>query len=157
MKELEVGGHKVILDDDIAQLASWVGLRVMGAGQYGRPRLYTRMRPVSTLIVPARKGYVVDHINGNVMDNRRENLQRLSCLDNIRKRRLTEHPGVTGSRAKPGVYRVLCADRKRRVFRDMTDAKRAADQCRRSLGIRGMPLNFPEVGEHYWDGRLRSE
>jgi hypothetical protein len=156
MKELNVQGHTVIVDDDIAVVAARVGLSVVCSGR-GDRRAYTRMRQLSSVILPAQRGYIVGHINGNPLDNRRENLQLLTAIDNARKKRVTPHPCVCEVRGRPGKYRVACGGGRSRHFTDFDEAKLAADAYRRSLGIRGMPLNFPQVGEHHWDGRLRTE
>ena len=51
---------------------------IIGKGRFVKVRMHR-------LIIGAAKGEIVDHINGNGIDNRRENLQICSHSDNIQK------------------------------------------------------------------------
>jgi hypothetical protein len=152
MIEIQTQYGTVRLDDDLGPFVSAVGISVCGNPEY--PRVLFRMRQVSTALFKPGKGFVVDHINGDPLDNRRENLQVLSIRANTMKARTTPHPGVTAVASK-GRWRATVGKRRHRDFRTIEEAQLAADAYRRSLGIKGMPLNFPDIGEHYWDGRRR--
>lgn len=54
------------------------------------------------LILPTEKGYYVDHINGNRLDNRRANLRVLSAAENSRYRTRVNKNNTSGFR---GVFR----------------------------------------------------
>ena len=153
MKEIRVGEHVVKVDDDIAALVERTGVAVL-MDHWGMPRPCVRMRKLSSVVMPARPGYVTDHINSDPLDNRRENLQVISGMANSMKKRTTATPGVSLDKTS-GRYRVAVGRYRRGCFRSLLDAQLAADAHRRSLGIRGMPLNFPEVGEYAHDGTQR--
>ena len=152
MKEIRVGEHVVKVDDDIAALVERTGIAVM-KDSFGNMRAHVRMKALSGVVMAAKRGYITDHINSDPLDNRRENLQVISCRMNNMKKRTTATPGVTLDK-RSGRYQVTLGQR-RGYFRSLLDAQLAADARRRSLGIRGMPLNFPEVGEYGHDGTQR--
>ena len=120
----------------------------------GNVRAHVRMKALSGVVMPAKRGYVTDHINSDPLDNRRENLQVISVAMNNIKKRTTATPGVCFHR-QSGRYQAALGRSRVGRFRSLLDAQLAADAHRRSLGIRGMPLNFPEVGEYAHDGTQR--
>ena len=153
MVKVDVRGLTVTLDDDFGAFAQLVGMEVL-FGANRRPRLYLRMRQLCSVLLPSAPGFVVDHINGDTLDNRRDNLQAITGADNLRKRPTTECPGV---RRVPGSERFVArtGNRQSRRFRSLEQARIAADGYRRLLSVKGMPLNFPEIGEYGWDGKER--
>jgi len=57
-------------------------------------------RLLHRLILKAEKGEIVDHINGDKLDNRRDNLRKVTCSQNNANRRIQKnntsgYPGVT--------------------------------------------------------------
>lgn len=79
MKEIEIkGGSKVIIDEDFFgkatldkwRISSW-GYVVNGKGKY-----------LHRIVMEAKEGEQIDHINRNKLDNRKENLRVCSCSEN---------------------------------------------------------------------------
>lgn len=67
--------------------------------------IHTSGKYLHRLIMPARAGYVVDHINRNKLDNRRENLRYATVSENRHNSKLNVNntSGVKGvSRTKKG-------------------------------------------------------
>ena len=153
MKEIRVGENVVKVDDDIAALVERTGVAVL-KDRSGMLRPCVRMKALSGVVMPARRGHVTDHINSDPLDNRRENLQVISVRMNCLKKRTTSTPGVSLHKGS-GKYYAMFGSRRRRSFRSLFEAQHAADAYCRSLGIKGMPLNFPEVGEYGHDGTQR--
>ena len=60
-----------------------------------KKREYKNMR-MHRLIMNPTKGYVVDHINGDGLDNRRSNLRICTTRDNVRNKRRVSKRSSTG-------------------------------------------------------------
>ena len=71
MKIFEVDGHQVLFDDDFADQIKTISI------QKNRDKFYARHSKtyLHRLVAKAKPGEIVDHINGNGLDNRRENLR----------------------------------------------------------------------------------
>jgi len=102
------------------------------------------------LIAGAGPGQVVDHINGDIKDNRRCNLRLTTQSTNMRNCK-SRNGGYKGVEALPnGRFRArICVDRKLRPLGTYNTAERAArayDEASRRLDPLS-PVNFPQVGE----------
>lgn len=95
----------------------------------GQRRIVTMHR----LIIGAKPGQLVDHINGDGLDNRRANLRLCNHTQNMRNRRVarTNKTGFKGVLLAEGRYRVSITEDGRQVslggFGDPITAARAYD------------------------------
>ncbi len=98
-------------------------------------------------------GLVVDHINHNGLDNRKENLRICTVAENCRnsrpskrKNKLSKYKGVSFDK-KRKVYRVLIWHNKKQyflgTFKNETEAAKAYDRKARELFGEFAYLNFP--------------
>lgn len=108
--QLNKNKKAIVDDEDFAKLNQYRWY-VISKGNY----LYVRksdyhkgVRKVTYLhhlILPPKKGYEIDHINHNALDNRRCNLRYCTKSQNqqnmrVRKNCLSKHKGVTWDRAR---------------------------------------------------------
>lgn len=97
---------------------------------------------------------LVDHINGNPLDNRRENLRYATPRQNSwnRGRRsdsLTGYKGVTSRRGGKGFTARIQVEGERKVlgwFKNPVDAAKAYDAAAREYFGEFARVNFPEQG-----------
>ena len=98
MPTIQVAGRDVLVDEQDAHLLidhQW-SIRVSGATEYVQKSLfqggaYAGYRSLHRLITRCPEGKVVDHINGNGLDNRRQNLRVCSNAENLRNRKMNEN------------------------------------------------------------------
>ena len=112
------------------------------------------------VITGAREGEHVDHINGNTLDNRRNNLRKCSAQDNVRNRRKPSHragrpttsiyKGVSWQPRESRWYATIGINGQQIVlgrFTDEIEAAHAYDRAARQHFGAFARLNFPRDGE----------
>lgn len=148
-------GQVALVDDQDRHLAdlSWIAKPIerRSGGFYayrmeGRTSLY-----MHRLILNAPRGMLVDHVNGNGLDNRRSNIRLATRSQNVTNRVATSEIGFRGVErtyriAKP--WRACLYDGKQRtvVGRYATAIEAAAAYDRAALAKYGSfaKLNFPQ-------------
>jgi hypothetical protein len=100
-------------------------------------------------ITKAPKGMQVDHVNGDVLDNRRCNLRVCTAAQNNSNRRCTSKHGYLGlSRKKEGFYygvvKVNGCQVRTKAFRTAAEAARARDVLAAEAYGPFARLNFPQ-------------
>lgn len=93
--ELLIGGHKVLIDPADAPVLLGGRWRIWSRG-YVAQRLKNEAgkREVTLLhraLLNAQPGQLVDHINGDPLDNRRANLRICTHAQNMQNRRIAKH------------------------------------------------------------------
>lgn len=87
------------------------------------------------IILPRKSGYVVDHINGDSLDNRRENLRLVSGAQNSVNKGLQKNStsGYKGVNSHQGKWRAYIVKDKKQihlgVFSDRIEAARAYNEA----------------------------
>lgn len=81
-------GHTVVVDEQDRPLVESRKWRVADANSSGIAYAYSGTDALHRLIMQPGKGDVVDHVNGNGLDNRRANLRVCAHRENIRNARL---------------------------------------------------------------------
>lgn len=75
--------------------------------RYLRCKIYEKRYLLHNLIMRPKEGYIVDHINGNTLDNRRDNLRVVLQKDNCLNRKTyknSKHRGVSKTKNKHRPY-----------------------------------------------------
>lgn len=88
-------GMRTLVDEDTFQKyghLKWCAVNPRGRGFYAArnfPHSIRRqqLKKLSQILLPARKGFMVDHINGNTLDDRMENLRYATRAQNNANRR----------------------------------------------------------------------
>jgi len=120
-------------------------------GKYSRILMHREVLSLSKgQLIETSEGYVIDHINGLGLDNRRANLRLATIAQNAwnSKKRNSRcgYKGVWFARDK-GLWRAAIVCNRRRIhlgyFRDKRDAARAYDTAARTHFGEYAVLNFP--------------
>lgn len=92
------GTQKVLIDDKDLLIVKQQGTMMLSkAGQFLYVRLGSKKISLHRLIMNFPKGMVIDHINRNTLDNRRENLKVCTIQQNLQnQKRLNNRTGFTG-------------------------------------------------------------
>lgn len=133
------GIHKFIIDiDDVEKCSKhqWCvfnGGRVgyKGKAFYGASNINNKQTLLHRFLLDAKSGFVVDHVNGDTHDNRKQNLRicskKLNCQNrrNINKNNTSGHKGVTWNKATNCWMAYIHIDNKYKnlgYFQDIKDA-----------------------------------
>ena len=144
MPSIEIAGRIALVDQEDLHFfegVTWT-IRVSGSTAYVQRCIhqdgkYVGFELLHRLISGCPEGKVVDHINGNGLDNRKANLRVCSHAENIRNRRmhLNNRSGFKGvyfddtSRGKPWRAQITFCGKKYRLGRfDTPEAASAAYQ-----------------------------
>jgi len=144
MKEIPLTqGYVAIVDDeDYESLLqfNWHACPANDGGQVYAKRKNEARRTVSMhRQIAGKPGFVVDHINGNGLDNRRENLRAVSIAENAQNitKPVRSETGQRNVYRQTGGYVVRCqrfgADYYGGFYRDIRDAIAARDALVESL------------------------
>lgn len=166
MKTLPLSrGLVAIVDDDVHEWASkvkWTALRARdGRRTYvtrrSGPAIARRAHYLHREIMQAARGVKIDHVNGDGLDNRRQNLRVATTSQNgmnqrtqIRRGKTSRFKGVSWfaqtKKWQAGI-RVSGKGRGLGYFVNEDDAARAYDAAARREFGRFAALNFPRDGE----------
>jgi len=124
-----IGEHRVLIDEEFLPL-------MLNKKWYVMPTLYVKSMErredgkmenclLHRAILGAKSGEIVDHINGNKLDNRIQNLRICTTLENIRN---SKKPSNTKSQHK-GVYLRKCGVLKPWVARIRHGGKKVSLGC----------------------------
>jgi hypothetical protein len=148
MKHIELTKGQVALVDDedysVLSAFKWhVNARTKGRF-YALRREWNGVARKSTpvlmhrVIVNCPHGMVVDHINGNTLDNRRCNLRIATNQQNCshrfgNKNNRSGHTGVW--EVKPGIWRAALTFKRKRIHLGYHSSKEAAVEARRNAAV----------------------
>jgi len=153
MPTIQVAGRDVIVDEQDAHLLAeydW-SIRPSGSTEYVQKALfengvYVGYRSLHRLITGCEGGRVVDHKNGNGLDNRRENLRVCTQAENLRNRKINVNntsgfkgvsfdPGTRNS--KPWRSRIVADGKRINLGRFSSPEEAHAAYCKASVERHG--------------------
>lgn len=122
MKTIRVSNREfAIIDDDNYGIVSSFGWWICH-GYARTERMVNKKRtsfPMHHLVIQKKDGFMVDHINGNKLDNRRENLRLVSHTQNMQNQK------ILGRKSKSGIRGVTwCSQFKKYRARIQVNKKR---------------------------------
>lgn len=127
----------------------------MGTNGYSSGKVKNKRIFLHRFILKAKDGQIIDHKNGNVLDNRRENLRFCTRSENRRNAKSSggksKFKGVTYDLKKKLFRARICVNRKRKGlgrFKNELDAARAYDRAAKKFHLEFARTNeqmFPEV------------
>src|SRR4051812_13717954 len=149
-----IGGRVAIVDDEtLPHLLGHTWRHADGYAVRGDGRRVVRMH---RWILAAKPGEIVDHKNGNRLDNRRQNLRIVTAAENARNdkaridRVVSAHKGVTWDR-RFGIWKAAIKVDGRHFYvtgaRSEEEAARLYDALARELHGEFACVNFPRDGE----------
>lgn len=98
MKEIQLinGGVTLVSDEDYEYLMNWKWRRIdsTSTSYVVRRGANTHRVHMHRVIMKPPSDMVVDHINGNGLDNRRENLRVCTTRENVQNKRMPVHNTV---------------------------------------------------------------
>jgi hypothetical protein len=156
MKEIKLSQGKVALvdDGDFEWLNQWRWAAHKNGYVFYVVRVVYTPTPktiqIHRLITNAPKGMVVDHINGDGLDNRRENLRLCTVAENNKNRRRNSNntSGYKGVRRDTYKYKAAIKSENKLIhlgmFSSPEDAARAYDKAAKEIFGKFAKLNFPE-------------
>ena len=147
------GNHVALVDKLDAEEISWlhwVPRESAGRSFYAQTRLNGRRVMMHRMIMDAPSGVEIDHINGNGLDNRRDNLRYASRGENSRNKSPSTRntSGFLGVHRSQGKWRAQIQIDGRQVcigrFDSPEEAARERDKAAIRLHGEFAWLNFPE-------------
>jgi len=141
MKKIELNKGKFVLvdDSDFGQIDEfhWHAELLMKSHWYAFTSINGKSISMHRLLMNPSKGQEIDHINGNGLDNRQENLRICSHLENMRNRKLHKNnkSGVKGVYRSDNKWRVQIRVNKKAIeigqFLNLEDARIARNLAAR--------------------------
>lgn len=155
-------GLTAVVDLDIYRKIQKAGLRFYSSGKgkwlYAQAHIFKgkgndKVVQLHRWIMDAQPGQVVDHINGDRMDNRRENLRLCTVAENIRnQKRRASKSGFKGVVQKRGRWQASYTYEGKRIylgyFATAEEAACAYDRAAREAFGEFALLNFPDDVGH---------
>src|SRR5678815_2749804 len=135
-------GKRAIVDDQMYPLLALHKWQAKKDGRRWYAVTWIRRRDIKMhqLLCPCRAGYVPDHINGNGLDNRRENLRpsthQKNCANGTRKAGGTGYRGSYWDKwKKKFVSKIMVKGKLKHLgqFYNAKDAGRAYDRAAREI------------------------
>lgn len=117
IKSKTYGEHNVFIDgEDFDKIKEYTWcLSKIGNCFYACSGLYDKKTKKKTtihmhrIIMDTSKDYIIDHVNGNALDNRKENLRICSNAENLRNRKKQKNTS--------SIYKGVCFDKRDKKWR----------------------------------------